>query len=191
MSAIINAGLLRDLTLGVSTIIIIQAEMRLQFLSSFKGSEVSRSEFSRSKVLRSEFSRSEVWSFEVWVFETPFFFFRWNPLHEFFFTQILLFGTVKSWLITLFLCFINYSTLTTVQKDSGQFLMQNLFENVHTVREEGATWSGWLPCAICQSVPSRIPLPQPIIMMPYCIHQNSPSVVPATPKCQSKKKVPF
>ena len=60
MSAIINAGLLRDLTLGVSTIIIIQAEMRLQFLSSFKGSEVSRSEFSRSKVLRSEFSRSEV-----------------------------------------------------------------------------------------------------------------------------------
>ena len=25
--------------------------------------------------------------------------------------------------------------------------MQNLFENVHTVREEEATWSGRLPCA--------------------------------------------
>ena len=41
-------------------IIYIHVELRLQFQSFFKGSEVSRSEF----------SRSEVWSFEVWVFET-------------------------------------------------------------------------------------------------------------------------
>ena len=27
-------------------------------------------------------------------------------------------------------------------------LMQNLFENVLTVREEEATWSGRLPCAL-------------------------------------------
>ena len=58
LSAIINAGLLRDLTLGVK--IYIHVEMRLQFQSFFKGSEVSRSEFSRSEVSRSEFSRSEV-----------------------------------------------------------------------------------------------------------------------------------
>ena len=89
----------------------------------------------------------------------------------------------------LFLCFINYSTLTTDQRIQAT-LMQNLFENVHTVREEEATWSGRLPCAFFQSLPSGIPLPQPIIMMPYSIHQNSPSVVPSTPKCQSKKKVP-
>jgi len=68
--------------------------------------------------------------------------------------------------------------------------MQNLFDNVHTVREEETTWSGWLPCAFIQSLPSGIPLPQPILMMPYSIHENSPSVVPSTPKCQSKKKVP-
>ena len=56
--------------------------------------------------------------------------------------------------------------------------------------QEEATWSGRLPCAFFQSLPSGIPLPQPIIMMPYSIHQNNPSVVPSTPKCQSKKKVP-
>ena len=65
LSAIINAGLLRDLTLGVShdnyrKEIYIHVELRLQFQSFFKGSEVSRSEFSRSEVSRSEFSRSEV-----------------------------------------------------------------------------------------------------------------------------------
>ena len=73
------------------------------------------------------------------------------------------------------LCFINYSTPTTAQRIQVT-LMQNLFENVHTVREEEATWSGRLPCAFFQSLPSGIPLPQPIIMMPYSIHQNSPSV---------------
>ena len=39
----------------------------------------------------------------------------------------------------MFLCFINYSTLTTDQRIQAT-LMQNLFENVHTVREEEATW---------------------------------------------------
>ena len=91
--------------------------------------------------------------------------------------------------LSMFLCFVNYSTLTTDQRIQAT-LMQNLFENVHTVREEEATWSGRLPCAFFQSLPSGSPLPQPIIMMPYSIHQNSPSVVPSTPKCQSKKKVP-
>ena len=65
LSAIINAGLLRDLTLGVShdnyrKEIYIHVELRLQCQSFFKGSEVSRFEFSRSEVSRSEFSRSEV-----------------------------------------------------------------------------------------------------------------------------------
>ena len=35
----------------------------------------------------------------------------------------------------MFLCFINYSTLTTDQRIQAT-LIQNLFENVHTVREE-------------------------------------------------------
>ena len=35
----------------------------------------------------------------------------------------------------------NYSTLTTDQRIQVT-LMQNLLENVHTVREEEATWSG-------------------------------------------------
>ena len=118
------------------------------------------------------------------------FFFRWNPLHEFFFqTNIAFFDQWNLDSLSMFLCFINYSILTTDQRIQAT-LMQNLFENVHTVREEEATWSGRLPCAFFQSLPSGIPLPQPIIMMPYSIHQNSPSVVPSTPKCQSKKKVP-
>ena len=64
LSAIIIAGLLRDLTLGVShdnyrkEIYIHVLHVQLQLF--FKGSEVSRSEFSRSEVSRSEFSRSEV-----------------------------------------------------------------------------------------------------------------------------------
>ena len=40
--------------------------------------------------------------------------------------------------------------------------MQNLLENVQTVREEEATWSGRLPCPFLQSLPSGIPLPQPV-----------------------------
>ena len=55
----------------------------------------------------------------------------------------------------MFLCFINYSTLTTDQRIQAT-LMQNLFENVHTVREEEATWSVRLPCAFFQSLPSGI-----------------------------------
>ena len=58
LSAIINAGLLRDLTLGVSHDNIHLCSFNdfargLKFLRS----EVSRSEFSRSEVSRSEFSR--------------------------------------------------------------------------------------------------------------------------------------
>ena len=75
-------------------------------------------------------------------------------------------------------------------KDIDHFSKQNLFKDVHAVREEEATWGGRLPCAFLQSLTSGIPLPQPIIMVPYTIRQNSPSVVPSTPKCQSKKKVP-
>ena len=56
----------------------------------------------------------------------------------------------------MFLGFINYSTLTTDQRIQAT-LMQNLFENVHTVREEEATWSGRLPCTFFQSLPSGIP----------------------------------
>ena len=72
----------------------------------------------------------------------------------------------------MFLCFINYSTLTTDQRIQAT-LMQNLFENVHTVREEEATWSGRLPCAFFQSLPSGISLPQPImifIIMQYTLY---------------------
>ena len=70
----------------------------------------------------------------------------------------------------MFLSFINYSTLTTDQRIQAT-LMQNLVEIAHTVREEGATWSGQLPCAFLKCLPSGISLPQPIIMMPYTIHQ--------------------
>ena len=76
----------------------------------------------------------------------------------------------------MFLCFINHSTLTTDQRIQATF-MQNLFQIVLTVREEEAPWSGRLPCAFFQSLPSGIPLPQPIIMIPYSIHQNSPSAL--------------
>ena len=48
--------------------------------------------------------------------------------------------------LSMFLCFVNYPTLTTDQRIQAA-LMQNLFENVHSVREEEATWSGRLPCA--------------------------------------------
>ena len=56
----------------------------------------------------------------------------------------------------MFLGFINYSTLTKDQSIQAT-LMQNLFENVHTVREEEATWSKRLPCVFFQSLPSGIP----------------------------------
>ena len=73
-------------------------------------------------------------------------------------------------------CFINYSTLTTDQRIQAT-LMQNLFENVHTVREEEATWSGRLPCAFFQSLPSGIPLLQPIIMMPLSMTKRARNVL--------------
>ena len=118
-------------------------------------------------------------------------FFQVNPSARIFFSDkyCFFFNSLNLDSLSMFLCFINYSTLTTDQRIQAT-LMQNLFQNVHTVREKEATWSGRLPCAFFQSLPSGIPLPQPIIMMPYSIHQNSPSVVPSTPKCQSKKKVP-
>ena len=94
-------------------------------------------------------------------------FFQVNPSARiFFFRQILLF--FKQWnldSLSMFLCFLNYSTLTTDQRIQAT-LMQNLFENEHTVREEEDTWSGRLPCAFFQSLPSVIRLPQPVIMMP-------------------------
>ena len=76
-------------------------------------------------------------------------FFSGEPLctNFFFFRRILLF--FEQWnleSLSMFLGFINYSTLTTDESIQAT-LMQNLFENVHTVREEEATWSGRLPCA--------------------------------------------
>ena len=56
----------------------------------------------------------------------------------------------------MFSCFVNYSTLTTDQRIQAT-LMQNLFENVHSVREEEATWSGRLPCAFFRFTTGRIP----------------------------------
>ena len=41
-------------------------------------------------------------------------------------------------------------------KDIGHFLVQNLFENVNTVREEETTWSGRLPRAFCSSFPLKL-----------------------------------
>ena len=70
------------------------------------------------------------------------FFFRWSFCANFFFffRQILLF--FEQWnleSLSMFLGFINYSTLTTDQKIQAT-LMQNLFENVHTVREHSKLW---------------------------------------------------
>ena len=75
-----------------------------------------------------------------------FFFSGETPCTNFFFRQILLFLTVKSWFIIYL--FVIYKLFYTHNrsKDTGHLLMQNLFENVHTVREEEATWSGRLPC---------------------------------------------
>ena len=79
---------------------------------------------------------------------------------------------MKSWFITY--VFVLYKLFYTHNrsKDTGHF-KQNLlifFENVHTVREEEASWSGRFPCAFFQSLPSGIPLPQPIIMMQYTLY---------------------
>ena len=118
-------------------------------------------------------------------------FFQVNPSARIVFSDkyCFFFNSLNLDSLSMFLCFINYSTLTTDQRIQAT-LMQNLLENVHTVREEEATCSGRLPCAFFQSLPSGVPLPQLIIMMSYSINQNSPSVVPSSPKCQSKKKVP-
>ena len=43
-------------------------------------------------------------------------------------------------------------------KDIGQFLKQNLFKDVHAVREEEATWGGRLPRAFLQFLTSAFPL---------------------------------
>ena len=54
-----------------------------------------------------------------------------------------------------------------------------------------STWGGRLSGALLQSLSSGIPPPQPIKMIPFAINQNSPSVVPSTPKRQSKQEVPI
>ena len=65
----------------------------------------------------------------------------------FFQTNIAFFWTVKShFIISVFVLYKLFYTHNR-SKDTGHFLMQNLFENVHTVTEEEATWSGLLPCA--------------------------------------------
>ena len=84
--------------------------------------------------------------------------------------------TVKSWfIIYLFMIYKLFYTHNR-SKDTGHFLMQNLFENVHTVREEEATWSGRHPCAFLQSLPSGIPLPQPFQFPTISFIENSSPV---------------
>ena len=60
------------------------------------------------------------------------FFFRWNPLHDFFYRLILLF--FEQWnliSLSLFLCFINYSTLTTDQRIQATFSCK-IFSKMYT-----------------------------------------------------------
>ena len=89
------------------------------------------------------------------------FFFRWTPLHEFFFfRQILLF--FEQWnldSLSMFLCFINYSTLTTDQRIQATF-------RKCTHSERGGSHLEWTASLCRITLPSGIPLPQPIIMMP-------------------------
>ena len=66
-------------------------------------------------------------------------------------------------LLCLLLCFIHFTNLQRI-KGYSPSLMLKRFVNVYTVRKEEATWSGWLPCALFQSLPSGIPLPQPIVI---------------------------
>ena len=71
-------------------------------------------------------------------------FFRWTPLYELSFqTNIAFFWTVKSWFIIY--VFVLYKLFYTHNrsKDTGHFNAKS-FGNVHTVREEEATWSGRL-----------------------------------------------
>ena len=70
-----------------------------------------------------------------------------------FFRQILLF--FNSEILIHYLCFVIYKLFYTHNrsKDTGPFLMRNIFENVHTAREEEATRSGRLPCTVF-SVPA-------------------------------------
>ena len=101
------------------------------------------------------------------------FFFQVNPSARiFFFRQILLF--FSSEILIHYLCFCaltSYSTLTTDQSIQAT-LMQNRFEKVHTVRERSKPFGvDGFTVHFFQSLPSGIPLPQPIIMMPYSIHQ--------------------
>ena len=71
------------------------------------------------------------------------FFFQVKPSTRFFFSdKYYLFLNIIS-VFVLYKLFYTHNRA----KDTGHFLMQNLFENVHTVREEEATWSGLLPCA--------------------------------------------
>ena len=84
------------------------------------------------------------------------FFFPVNPSARIFFqTNIAFFWTAKSWFIIY--VFVLYKLFYTHNrsKDTGHINAKS-FENVHTVKEEEATWSGRLPCAFFQSLPSGI-----------------------------------
>jgi len=60
-----------------------------------------------------------------------------------------------------------------------------------THSERGGSHLEWTAFLRIFSVPTLWnSSPTAILMMSYSIHQKSPSVVPSTPKCQSKKKVP-
>ena len=105
-----------------------------------------------------EFSTCTIFFFRPLL--VPEFFFSGEPLcTNFFFRQILLFFV--QWnldSLSVFLCFLNYSTLTTDQRIQAT-LMKNLFENEHTVKKEEATttWSGRLPCAFFPALRNSSP----------------------------------
>ena len=115
------------------------------------------------------------------------FFFTGETLCTNFFFQTNIAFILNSEILIHYLCFCALQIIILCThdrlKDISHFLTQNLLQNVHAVREEEATWCGRLPCALLQSlVSSGIPLPQPIIMIPFAINQNSPSVIPSTLK---------
>ena len=115
------------------------------------------------------------------------FFLQVKPSARIFFFQTNIAFLLNSEILIHYLCFCALQIIILCthdrSKDISHFLTQNLFQNVHAVREEEATWGGRLPCALLQSlVSSGIPLPQPIIMIPFPINQNSPSVMPSTLK---------
>ena len=69
-------------------------------------------------------------------------FFTRTPLHEFFFSDNIAFF-LNSEILIHYLCFsVLYKLFYTHNrsKDTAHFI-QHIFENVHTVREEEATWS--------------------------------------------------